>query len=245
MKLQPIRFAFTGKNGIQHTFDWFPRTNFAEPPNPKGILDHKLVVMSSQGINRWAFYDQEMYIVVKQNFLNSKCTLQFDGSDFFPLTGKNWASIDSSDLKQFEVRPGSKLPPPERVIVSRALKPFAVVAGLAVGLATAATLNLLIGLVASAIGISREGIGVGGVLIGGAIAGIIIGAPAFTAGRAAYRLFGRWKPTSETAASNNSAVCEFKFNCPHCDQHILVPAHLAGTTASCPTCARELTIPQP
>jgi len=38
---------------------------------------------------------------------------------------------------------------------------------------------------------------------------------------------------------------EFKFSCPHCDQHILVSSHLTGTSGACPTCGNTLTIPTP
>ena len=38
---------------------------------------------------------------------------------------------------------------------------------------------------------------------------------------------------------------EFKFSCPHCDQHILVSSHLTGTSGACPTCGNTLTIPIP
>jgi hypothetical protein len=38
---------------------------------------------------------------------------------------------------------------------------------------------------------------------------------------------------------------EFKFNCPNCNQHILVPLNLVGITTLCPTCSHELIVPQP
>jgi hypothetical protein len=53
-------------------------------------------------------------------------------------------------------------------------------------------------------------------------------------------------PRADGPASPVSpSVSDFKFGCPNCDQHISVPLSLAGTTAVCPACAHELTIPQP
>lgn len=57
--------------------------------------------------------------------------------------------------------------------------------------------------------------------------------------------------TRDHAASNHSPEpspsrpSEFKFNCPHCGQHILAPSNLAGSSAACPTCGNKLTIPTP
>lgn len=61
---------------------------------------------------------------------------------------------------------------------------------------------------------------------------------------------------SQKVAPNNSvevsvnknpvpAPIEFKFSCPTCSQHILVPVILEGTKITCPTCGHEITIPQP
>jgi hypothetical protein len=63
------------------------------------------------------------------------------------------------------------------------------------------------------------------------------------------------KRSEKTDSSNTAGIIaetepipltsEFKFSCPNCAQHILVPTSLVGTVATCPTCGHELLIPQP
>jgi DNA-directed RNA polymerase subunit M/transcription elongation factor TFIIS len=38
---------------------------------------------------------------------------------------------------------------------------------------------------------------------------------------------------------------DLTFNCPHCQQELVVDAAGAGTNINCPTCEAEITIPQP
>jgi DNA-directed RNA polymerase subunit RPC12/RpoP len=38
---------------------------------------------------------------------------------------------------------------------------------------------------------------------------------------------------------------DFKFSCPHCGQHIEADESMAGMAAACPTCSRQLVVPQP
>jgi uncharacterized RDD family membrane protein YckC len=38
-------------------------------------------------------------------------------------------------------------------------------------------------------------------------------------------------------------MSEFKFNCPHCDQHLEAPPEMMGNTIDCPACAKPLYIP--
>src|SRR5580700_9492545 len=37
---------------------------------------------------------------------------------------------------------------------------------------------------------------------------------------------------------------EFKFSCPHCDQHILVPDGYAGVQINCPACLKLIVVPE-
>ena len=39
-------------------------------------------------------------------------------------------------------------------------------------------------------------------------------------------------------------MAEFKFSCPHCDQHILVDAGYAGVQINCPACLKLITVPE-
>jgi transcription elongation factor Elf1 len=38
---------------------------------------------------------------------------------------------------------------------------------------------------------------------------------------------------------------EFKFNCPHCQQHLLVAETLAGRQFQCPGCNHLIRVPRP
>ena len=40
-------------------------------------------------------------------------------------------------------------------------------------------------------------------------------------------------------------MSEFKFSCPHCDQHLAAPDDMAGTPLDCPVCHKPFVIPQP
>ena len=39
-------------------------------------------------------------------------------------------------------------------------------------------------------------------------------------------------------------MAEFKFSCPHCDQHILVPYGNAGAQINCPACLKLIVVPE-
>jgi hypothetical protein len=49
------------------------------------------------------------------------------------------------------------------------------------------------------------------------------------------------KPASSAA---NKFMAEFKFSCPHCDQHILVPYGNAGAQINCPACLKLIVVPE-
>ena len=51
--------------------------------------------------------------------------------------------------------------------------------------------------------------------------------------------------STHNSEASPSQPSEFKFNCPHCGQHILAPLDLVGLLAPCPTCGNKLTIPTP
>src|ERR1700722_7806423 len=39
-------------------------------------------------------------------------------------------------------------------------------------------------------------------------------------------------------------MSEYKFSCPHCDQHILVPEGYAGVQINCPACLKLIVVPE-
>src|SRR5580700_6041366 len=39
-------------------------------------------------------------------------------------------------------------------------------------------------------------------------------------------------------------MAEFKFSCPHCDQHIQCDQQWAGQTIPCPACSGQIAVPQ-
>lgn len=42
-----------------------------------------------------------------------------------------------------------------------------------------------------------------------------------------------------------SIVKDFKFSCPHCSQHLEAPPEMFGTVIACPSCKKQIQVPQP